>query len=145
MSGFRTKLLTALAELLHNERVGVWEPTSAYLGNDPAIVFDVLPQKPDQAIALTLYPVQDDATTDSVVGLQCRIRGTPGNRTTDKDILDSLFDTLHDLQNITLDGIPIVRVWHQSGASLGPDSNNRIEHTANYYLQLTREATHRTD
>lgn len=143
--GFHTDLIIGIAEHLHSEGVGTWSPQGPYQPTQTAITLDVLPQAPDKAIALNLYPVQDEATTDSIVGLQCRVRGGPGNRTTDKDILDALFDTLHDLQAITLGGIPIVRVWHQSGATLGPDSKNRTEHTANYYLQLTREGKHRSD
>ncbi|WP_104088024.1 minor capsid protein [Arthrobacter sp. GMC3] len=144
--GFNTNLLIGIAELLDASGVGAWSVTGAYNLTDTAITADVLPQKPDGAIALALYPVQDDGgTTDSIIGLQCRVRGQPGNRTTDKDILDGLFDTLHDLQNVTISGIPIVRIWHQSGARLGPDAANRLEHTANYYIQCTREAAHRSD
>lgn len=144
--GFNTSLLIGVAELLDSDSVGAWKPTGPYLPNDVAITVDVLPQQPDKAIALSLYPVQDDTgTTDSIVGLQCRIRGKANNRITDKDILDALFNTLHDLTHVTIGGIPIVRIWHQSGANLGPDTMNRPEHTANYYLQLTRESPNRSD
>lgn len=143
--GFRTNLLTGIAEYLHEHYVGTWSPAGPYQPADTAITSDVLPQAPDKAISLTLYPVQDDGTTDTIIGLQCRVRGSINSRTTDKDILDALFDNLHDLQDVSLGGIPIVRVWHQSGAALGPDSKNRAEHTANYYIQCTREGQHRSD
>ena len=143
--GFRTNLLIGLAEYLDQHGVGTWSLTGNYPATATAITADVLPQKPDKAISLNLYTVQDDATTDSIIGLQCRVRGQPGNRISDKDILDAIFDTLHDLQAVTIGGIPIVRIWHQSGASIGPDSTNRPEHTANYYIQCTREGKHRSD
>lgn len=143
--GFRTNLIIGIAEYLHAEGAGTWSPAGPYLATDTAITVDVLPQEPDKAISLTLYPVQDDATTDSIIGLQCRVRGSIGSRTTDKDIIDALFDTLHDLQDVSLGGVPIVRAWHQSGAELGPDTKNRFEHTANYYIQCTREGKHRSD
>ncbi len=141
--GFTVNLVTGLGELLDAAGVGSWG--GPWAAADTALVVDALPASPDKAVALTLYDVQDDATTDSIVGLQCRVRGSAGSRTDAKDILDVLFDTLHDLKNTTLGGAPIVRIWKQSGTNLGPDSANRPEHTANYYIQLTRTGSHRED
>lgn len=141
--GFTVNLITGLGELLAAAGVGKWNvPFSA---TDTALVVDSLGASPDKGVALTLYDVEDTATTDSVVGLQCRVRGTPNNRTAAKDILDALHDALHDLKNTTIGGVPVVRIWKQSGTNLGPDTSNRPEHTANFYIQLTRTGTHRTD
>lgn len=142
---FQVNLITAIAELLHTENVGIWSPAGVYGDNDTAITIDQLPTAPDKAIALTLYPVQDDGTTDSIVGLQLRARGGRNDRVSLKDIEDRAFDALHDLQAVTLGGIPVVRVWRQSSAGLGIDGNNRQESSSNYYLQLTRTGTHRRD
>lgn len=141
--GFTVSLVTGIGELLHAAGVGKWNPPFAT--TDTAIVVDALPSAPDRAIALTLYDVEHAGGTDTVMGLQCRVRGTPGNRTTAKDILDSLFTTLHDLEHVTIGGVPVVRIWWQSGSPLGTDTSNRQEYTANYYLQLTRSGTHRED
>lgn len=141
--GFSTNLLAGLAELLDAAGVGTWG--GPFTPSDTAITVDALGATPDKGIALTLYDVEHDAGTDSVMGLQCRVRGTPNNRTAAKDILDAIFDTLHGLEHATIGGVPVVRIWWQSGANLGPDSANRPEHTANYYLQLTRTGTHRSD
>ena len=143
--GFRTDLVIGIAELLHAEGVGRWSLLGTYVSTDTAITVEGLPQAPDKAVSLTLYPVQDDATTDSIIGLQCRVRGGINSRTADKDILDALFDTLHDLKHTTIGGIPIVRIWHQSGTAIGPDAKNRQEHTSNFYIQCTREGKHRSD
>lgn len=141
--GFTVNLLTGLGELLAAAGVGKWG--GSFATTDTAIVVDSLGASPDKGVALTLYDVDDGPMTDSVVGLQCRVRGTPNNRAAAKDIIDSLFDTLHDLKNTEIGGIPVVRIWKQSGANLGPDSSNRPEHTVNFYIQLTRTGTHRTD
>jgi len=146
--GFTTNLLTGLAELLNAENVGRWIPQGAgqsFAATDTAIAIDSLGASPDKGIALTLYDVEHSGGTDSVMGLQCRVRGNPKDRTAAKDILDRIFDTLHDLEHVTIGGVPVVRIWWQSGANLGPDALNRPEHTANYYLQITRTGTHRED
>lgn len=143
--GFQADLLTGIGEYLHAENVGRWEPAGTYAPNDTAISVDTLPTTPDKGIGMTLYPVSDSGGTDTVVGLQLIIRGSPGNRLSVKDITDRAFDALHDLQAVTIGGIPIVRIWRQSGANLGPDGNNRQEVSENYYLQVTRTGTHRRD
>lgn len=141
--GFTVNLVTGIAELLHTGNVGDW--TAPWVSTDTAIVIDALPTTPDKAIALTLYDVENTGGTDTIMGLQCRVRGTPNNRTTAKDILDRLFDALHGLEHVTIGGVPVVRIWWQSGAPLGTDTTNRQEYTANYYLQITRSGTHRED
>jgi len=140
--GFNKTLIEQTAACLVAAGIG---KTSGATTTDVLIVSDVLPQAPDKAIAINAYPVQDDATTDSIVGVQLRIRGKPNDRASGKDISDACFDTLHDLGNVVWGGIPIVRIWHQSGANLGPDANNRLETTSNYYIQLTRPGPNRED
>lgn len=150
--GFQTNLLTGIAEYFHAENVGLWSPSNVYGTNDVAITIDQLPlgsegtpKGPDKAIAMTLYPVSDSGSTDSVMGLNLRIRGARNNRSTVKDINDRIFDAFHDLQATELGGIPLVRAWRQSGANLPPDDNNRQQASENYYLQITRTGTNRRD
>lgn len=142
--GFQVDLLTGLGEYLHAENVGRWSPTGTYGPNDVAITIDELPASPDKAIALGLYPVEDTGTTDTIQGLQLYIRGGH-DRISAKDITDRAFDALHDLQDVVIGGIPIVRIWRNSGAPLGTDGNGRQEATQNYYLQLTRTGSNRRD
>jgi len=142
-AGFRLSLLSSIGQYLQEQGVGRW--TTPWAATDTAISVDVLPSTPDKAIALNLYTVANPGGTDSIIGLQLRIRGKAGNRTEDKDILDKAEDALHGLKNITWAGIPIVYVEHKSGASLGTDSANRLEHTQNYYITLTRTGLNRED
>ena len=141
--GFTVNLLTGLGEYADAQNVGNWG--GPFIPTDTAIVIDSLGATPDKGIALTTYPVSDSGGTGSVIGVQFRVRGNPKDRTADKDILDRIFDTFHDLEHVTIGGVPIVRMWRQSGASLGPDSLNRPEHTANYYVEIIRSGTHRSD
>ena len=140
--GFNKALIEQTAAVLVAAGVG---KTIGFTTNDVAVVSDVLPQSPDKAIAISTYPVQDDATTDSIIGVQLRIRGKANDRASGKDISDACFDTLHGIENVVWADIPIVRIWHQSGANLGPDANNRLETTSNYYIQLTRPGPNRED
>jgi len=140
-AGFRIGLLSSIGQYLESQGVAKW---SSWLATDTAITIDVLPATPDKAIALTLYPVSSSGT-DVVMGLQLRIRGKPGNRTEDKTILDRAEDALDGLSGIDWAGVPIVLVELTSGAYLGQDANNRPEHTANYYITLTREGLNRKD
>lgn len=141
--GFTVNLATGIGELLHTANVGKWNVP--FTAADTAITIDALPSTPDKAIALTLYDVEHMGGTDTVMGAQFRVRGTPNNRTTAKDILDLLFDALHDREHVIIGGVSVVRIWWQSGTPLGTDTANRQEYTANYYIQLTRSGTHRED
>ncbi|WP_018135444.1 minor capsid protein [Acaricomes phytoseiuli] len=142
---FQTTLLTAIGELLEAEQIGQWKPSDTYSRNRTAITVLSLPQATDRAITMNLYPVQDDATTDSIVGLQFRIRGAPNDPHNALNTIDAIFNALHDLRNTSLANIPVVRMWRQSGANLGKDEKDRPEHTENYYIQLTRTGKHRSD
>lgn len=142
-AGFRMGLLGAIGQYLQERGVAKW--TSPWAATDTAISVDVYPSSPDKAIALTLYPVSSPGGTDLVMGLQLRIRGKPGNRVEDKDLLDKAEDALDGLSGITWAGTPIVLVKLVSGAYLGQDANNRPDHSQNYYITMTREGLNRTD
>lgn len=141
--GFEVTLLTAIGQYLESRGIGKWSTTPGTA--DTAITIDALPATPDRGIAMTLYPVADTGGTGSTVGLQLRFRGPAGNRSAVKNIADNTFDALHGLEHISWGGIPVIRVWRQSGAGLGTDSNNRSESTANYYIELIRSGTNRSD
>lgn len=141
---FEIDLLTAVGQYLDAQGAGRWLTSGTYKATDTAISIDELPTTPDRGIAMSLYDVEDSAGTDSVVGLQLWIRGSK-NKASAKETKDAVFDTLHDLQHVTWAGIPIVRIWRQSGANLGLDGNGRQEISQNYYLQLTRTGPNRTD
>lgn len=142
-AGFRLSLLASIGQYLQSQGVGKW--TTPWTATDTAISVDALPSAPDKAIAMTLYHVASPGGTDMVIGLQLRIRGKPGNRTEDKDILDKAEDALHGVRNTSWGGIPIVYVELKSGAYLGTDTANRPEHTLNFYITLTREGLNRQD
>jgi hypothetical protein len=142
-AGFRLSLLSSIGQYLQEKGVAKW--TTPWAATDTAISVDVYPASPDKAIAMTLYPVASPGGTDLVMGLQLRIRGKPGNRTEDKDLLDKAEDALDGLKGTTWAGYPIVLVELKSGAYLGQDANNRPDHSLNFYITMTREGLNRQD
>ena len=142
---FEVDLLTAAGQHLAAKGAGRWLTSGTYAATDIAISIDDLPTTPDRGIAMSLYDVEDTPGTDSVVGLQLWIRGAAKNKASAKETKDAVFDALHNLQDVTWAGIPIVRIWRQSGANLGADGNGRQEISQNYYLQLTRTGPNRAD
>jgi hypothetical protein len=143
--GFTTTLMTAAAQQLHNENVGAYKPAGNYLPDDVAITFDLFHSTVNKAIRITTYPVSEDLTTDTVIGLQLWVRGMPNNRASAKDIADRATDALHGLQRVDWGGIPIVLVVWKSQTSHGLDANGREEISINFYAQLTLTGTHRRD
>lgn len=143
---FETTFLDALATLLHTEGAGTYKPTGGYTAAEVGIYMDQLAATPDRGIAMALYPVDDNTgTTDATIGIQFRIRGRRGNRADVKNTRDAIYDVLDNRTHYDLGGTPVVRSWHQSGAALPPDDNDRQQSTANYYFQINRTSPHRRD
>jgi hypothetical protein len=142
MAGFETSILTGVAELLDEYEVAEWSSGAVPI-SEPAVYLGRLPDAPDRALALASYPVAADPwLTDSIVGVQVRVRGTTAPDVA-RDLASAVFDALHGLHDVELgtgtDRALWVRmiVW-QSGASLGPDANGRHERTENYYVHVNR-------
>jgi hypothetical protein len=100
----------------------------------------VMPEKPDEAIALSLYVVSE--TIETVVGVQFRFRAKTDARL--DAIEDSLSNSWVHRQNGTLNGVTLILSSWSSGASLGQDSADRLARSANYYLTVERPLRHRT-
>lgn len=137
-------LLTAFAELLHAEGVGVLRPPGAvYTATETAIVFGRLPSSPDRAIALAAYGIDqgadDPVNTDGTQGVQLRLRGTVDPRVVD-DIADAAFDVL---QGRELPAVGVLLVTRRINAPLGSDGNGRWERADSYHLLTHRPTQHR--
>lgn len=142
--GFTVDLTRGLAEYLAAAGVGVVKDTG-YLDSDLALVSKVLPQQPDRAVAIFPYPLTEDfSLSNSVTGVQFRIRGTTDPRDVE-NIGDQIFNVLHGRTSFDLStGIHVVNAMFQSGAPGGLDGNSRWERLDNYYLTLHRPSQYRT-
>lgn len=111
-----------------------------YLESEVGIHGLVMPESPDTAVALNLYPVQE--TPDTIVGAQFRYRA---RRDADLDAIeDALSNTWVDRWGGSLGGIRLVSASWASGASLGQDQIGRLERSMNIYLRVERPLEHRT-
>ena len=144
MSSHDADLLQGVAELLDAAGVGTYDPTGVLLADGTGIVLGKVPDGPDRCLGLTPYPVADDDSTDSVTGIQARMRA--GTDAIDLAILaDDVFPALHDRRNYQVRGVQVEISWRNSQAWIGPDSRGRMELTANYYFRTVRSGTHLSD
>jgi len=140
--GFESDLLTGIAELLDEYGAGNWSPNAVPTA-EPAIVLGRIPQSPERIISLAAYGVATDPKlTDSIVGVQVRVRGSTAPMAA-SDIADDVFDALHGQTDVELGAGTAHALWTvaiawQSSADLGPDSNGRYERSDNYYVTVNR-------
>jgi len=138
---YTSTLLTALAGLLQEAGVGVYRPDDVLGDEEVGIVRGVMPATPDRVIALNAYPVDDGGLTDTVTGVQARMRAGRDPDAID-DLADAVYGVLHMREHYALGGIPVVLSWRQSQAWIGQDAHGRMELSANYYFRTTRPGPH---
>jgi hypothetical protein len=136
---FLTDLRHAIAETTANESDGLitFKSSGKYLSNEIGVYSTVLPETPDNAIAVTLYTVSDNLPDgETVIACQFMFRS--------KSIatLDSIEDAIANVWTARLGGnlgnIKLVMAAWSSGASIGQDSNDRLARSVNYYLTVNR-------
>lgn len=144
--GFRTLLVTGLAQHAASLDLGTWRTTGVYTAAETGIVIGAFPAAPDRLIALTGYGVTDHPhLSDDVVGVQARFRwGGQDPRPVD-DLADALFDQWQALRDFTLPtGVRVIFTTRQSSVSLGQDGNSRWTRADNYYITAHRPSPNRT-
>ena len=98
----------------------------------------VMPEAPDQAVAMSLTVVSEELET--IVAVQFRFRAR-----TDAE-LDTLEDALANSWTNRRAGMVgsarLIRSGWASGASMGQDSSQRLVRSANFYMTVKRPLTH---
>lgn len=134
-----------LAELLASASVGVWRPDTPYAADETAIMLRSIPNDPDRLIVITCWLLSSDpGTGDAIICAQVRTRGGT-DPTTDQDVDDQVFAALSGLHDVTVGGVPVVIMWHQSSLPLGPDANQRWENSNNFYARVAWPSPNSTD
>jgi hypothetical protein len=134
-------LLRGAAELLDAEGVGVFDPDAVLPADSTGIVLGKVPDGPDRVLGLTPYPVADDDSTDSVTGIQARMRwGTDAAGLV--TLADGVFNVFHNRRSYLLRGVWVEISWRNSQAWIGQDTRGRMELVANYYLRTVRSGPH---
>lgn len=142
MSDWKRRLRYAVAERTALDSGGLitYRAVGGYAPDECGIHGTVLPESPDEAIALTLYGVQEQI--DTIMGAQFRIRALTDGRL---DLLeDAVTSCWADRWGGSLGGIRLVGASWASGADLGQDQNGRLVRSINIYLLVERLLPHRT-
>ncbi|WP_042170089.1 minor capsid protein [Streptomyces sp. NBRC 110035] len=137
-------LLVGVAELLAAEGVGTYDPSGALPADGVGIVLGRVPDSPDRVLGLTPYPVADDDSTDSVTGIQARMRA--GTNALDVvQLANNVFTVLHNRCSWDVRGVWVEISWRNSQAWIGQDSRGRMELVANYYVRTVRSGSNLND
>ena len=144
--GYTRGALEGIASMLAAGGVGVWRADGAYADDEQGIVVGTVPQSPASVVCLIPYPLTDDPTlSDSVLGLQVRVRGATADPRPVLDSLDAVFDLLQGHQPVDLsDTARLLIAERTTGTPLGEDSNGRFEAADSYQLTLHRPSLHRS-
>ncbi|AQS70842.1 minor capsid protein [Streptomyces pactum] len=137
-------LFTGVAELLDAEGVGAYDPGAVLPADVTGIRLGKVPDEPDRVLGLTPYPVADDDSTDSVTGIQARMRwGTDAAGLV--QLADDVFNVLHNRRSYRLRGVWVEISWRNSQAWIGQDTRGRMELVGNYYFRTVRSGPHLID
>ncbi|MFJ8054959.1 minor capsid protein [Streptomyces sp. NPDC096142] len=137
-------LLVGVAELLAAEGTGIYSPDAPLPADATAIVLGRVPDGPDRVLGLTPYPVTDDDSTDSVTGIQVRMRA--GTNPLDLvQLANDVFTVLHNREAWEAHGVRVEISWRNSEAWIGQDARGRMEKTANYYFRTVRSGIRLND
>lgn len=136
---FTTDFLTGIAQQLHDAGIGTYRPTTSYLAGETAIVFMDMPTAPDRAIVLNAYsPGATDSPNVpvSLIALQARIRGNPGQPLDPVAIKDAVYNLFHGLSHRTYGTCHVNQILHQSTIPNGKDDSKRWEVSINFYADV---------
>lgn len=119
---------------------------------DPAgtgdVYFDVMPDQPDLAVALTVY--DDGVAVDSKLpydprAVQVRTRSAADDRAPARVRAWAIYNALHGLGPLDLpDGTRLLScIAKSSPASIGQDDLGRLEYSTNYGIEVYAPSDHR--
>ncbi|MFF7553566.1 minor capsid protein [Streptomyces olivaceus] len=138
-----TDLFRGVAELLDAQGIGRYDPAAVLPADTTGIVLGKVPDGPDRVLGLTPYPVADDDSTDSVTGIQARMRwGTDAAGLV--ALADDVFNVLHNRRSYAVRGVRVEISWRNSQAWIGQDTRGRMELVGNYYFRTVRTGPHLT-
>lgn len=145
---FLTDLQNGLAEYVAAAGIASWDPVNPYPLDDAGwvIVRDQVPDEPDRAIAVSVRIADANVTglSDVLVAAQFVIRGD-SDPTSPNLPTGALFALLHGAERLTFGTVYVPLIWHQSGAPLGLDSNDRWSRSENYLIRTSRPSAWRPD
>ncbi|MBD2760073.1 hypothetical protein IEE94_11195 [Yimella sp. cx-573] len=132
MTSWTVDIATGVAERLAADQVCEWDPEGLYHGDSIGCFVGLMPDQPDDAIAVTVLPMAPGSAIAQVV-IQVRVRtNNPDPRDTHA-LAQDVIDCLDDLRHVTIGEHRLPHVWLQSMGDLGPDPAGRPEVALNFY------------
>jgi hypothetical protein len=146
VSGFERDLLTGLAGVLNTAGAGTYlAPGTAYTPGATAITFGDMPdgpEFPDRCITLATYPLSDAPKEAlSMIGVQVRGRGLPGDFLDATDLNVAIFNALHGLQERTFGTCYLIQLLRKTSIPMGMDGSKRWETSSNFYADINPPTT----
>lgn len=137
------ELLTGIAELLAGAGLGLsWNPAGVYAAGQTGIFMMVMPATPNRVVTLALVSNSDDVTMPlGQKMLQVRGRGLPNDPLDVGELLDPIFDVLHNRPTFTIGGQTVIQMNRQVSAPMGQDDARRFERADQYYLDVDAAPT----
>jgi len=137
-------LLEGIAQYLHDQGVGVYDPDPTHIYNpaDTVITTKNLPSSVPRGIMLTAYAPSDHPTlNNSQYRVQFWLRGIPNDSLDVDDLADDIFHVFHGLECKWFGTVYVVQANRTSAMPMGEDDNNRHERSDNYSCDVNRPAT----
>lgn len=137
------QVLDALARHLADAGVAQYNPAGVYTEKPalPAVLFGMLPDKPDTAVAINRYDwstARDDFNPD--VFVQLRFRGAGRDPRTVERLADAVFAVLHwpiYHPTETWNGTHVLMSRRTVAAPIDQDANGRYHRADSYRLTIT--------
>lgn len=138
-------VIVGIAEHLHAEGAGTWNPNGVYTAGQTGIYIAVMPPGAttnsswDKAIVLTDYD-PDGGTTggDTAMRLQVRCRGLRNDPLSALAIKDAVRAALEGLDAVQFGTVTVSGINHLNGTPMGIDGNQRHERSDNYQILARR-------
>jgi len=138
-----TDLLDGLAQTIAAAGNGVYRADdSTYSPGETAVVFVIMPDKPDRVICLTEYLLTAHPSLPlDRVGVQIRTRGLPNDSFDEKVLRDGVRDCVHALTDRQYGSCHLIQMLFASGVPLGVDAAGRSESSQNFTVDVDMPAT----
>ncbi|WP_432679331.1 minor capsid protein [Rhodococcus pyridinivorans] len=133
-----TAVEAAIAQHLATLGLARYTPNGVYTGTGPpAVFFGAMPDKPDDALVINTYN-DDRSRDDTVPDYYIQIRGRCAGRDPRAvdQLMDSIFDAIHDAERQTWNGVPILLCRRTVRAPRDPDANGRWTRPDSYTLTV---------
>lgn len=133
-----SNVLEGFAQWLDDNGYAMYKPDEPYAASDHAVTLKRLPTKPDTAVSVTPYMV-DDGTVLPTNTVRVQLRFRAGSDIDVDQWADEVAEALHWNHHFSMGNVQVQRAERVLAASLGLDDNGREERADSYELILLNQ------